>query len=114
MVALPAEVLIASDRLQGLDGFAGCTTVIKQTLLSNNGLFVLGLVAASMACALAAGDFKPTFSQAKDWLRGLMGEVLLGFGNLLLVLATLLSGIMAGRHLAGYLRSFVCSGCYWG
>ena len=33
------------DRLEGLDTFAGCATVVKRMLLSNNGVFVVALVA---------------------------------------------------------------------
>ncbi|MDN5515234.1 MAG: YeeE/YedE family protein [Pseudomonas sp.] len=64
------------ERLEGLDGFSGCATVIKETLLSNNGLFVIGLVSAAWASALAAGDFRPSGGAPRDWLRGLLGGVL--------------------------------------
>ena len=46
-------------RLAGLDGFAGCATAVKQALLSNNGVFVLSLVAGAWAAALAAGRSSP-------------------------------------------------------
>ena len=87
------------ERLEGLDGFSGCATVIKQTLLSNNGLFVAGLIAAAWACALLAGDCKVQWPTLGAALRNLAGGVLLGLGAMLALgctVGTLLSGIMAG------------------
>lgn len=87
------------ERMEGLDGFSGCATVIKQTLLSNNGLFILGLVTAAWASALAAGDFSPRRPSGSELLRNLLGGVLLGLGSMLALgctVGTLLSGIMAG------------------
>lgn len=98
------------QRLEGLDGFSGCATVIKQTLLSNNGLFVLGLVVAAWASALAAGDFRPSRGAPRDWLRSLLGGVLLGWGSLLALgctVGTLLSGVMAGAA-SGWLFGLFC------
>lgn len=97
-------------RLLGLDGFAGCATVIKEALLSNNGLFILGLVAASWASALLAGDFKPKRPKARELLRNLLGGVLLGLGSMLALgctVGTLLSGIMAGAA-SGWLFGLFC------
>ncbi len=97
-------------RLEGLDGFAGCATAVKETLLSNNGLFVGGLVLAAWASALAAGDFRPSGGTPRDWLRGLLGGVLLGWGSLLALgctVGTLLSGIMAGAA-SGWLFGLFC------
>ncbi|MDH1067419.1 YeeE/YedE thiosulfate transporter family protein, partial [Pseudomonas sp. GD03985] len=97
-------------RMEGLDGFAGCATVVKQALLSNNGLFILGLVAASWASALAAGDFQPRRPTANELLRNLAGGVLLGLGSMLALgctVGTLLSGVMAGA-LSGWLFGLFC------
>jgi uncharacterized membrane protein YedE/YeeE len=97
-------------RMEGLDGFAGCATVVKQALLSNNGLFILGLVAASWASALAAGDFQPRRPTASELLRNLAGGVLLGLGSMLALgctVGTLLSGVMAGA-LSGWLFGLFC------
>ncbi|XQE67181.1 YeeE/YedE family protein [Pseudomonas sp. P3C3] len=97
-------------RMEGLDSFAGCATRVKETLLSNNGLFVLGLVAASWASALVAGDFKPYRPEAKELLRNLLGGVLLGLGSMLALgctVGTLLSGVMAGA-LSGWLFGLFC------
>src|SRR5690606_16791868 len=88
------------QRLEGLDGFAGCATVIKDSLLSNNGLFILGLIFAAWASALAAGDFQPRLPAPREWLRNLLGGVLLGWGSMLALGCTvgpLLSGVMAER-----------------
>ncbi len=98
------------ERLDGLDGFAGCATVVKDALLSNNGLFVLGLVAASFASALVAGDFQPRRPAASELLRNLVGGVLLGFGSMLALgctVGTLLSGVMAGA-LSGWFFGLFC------
>lgn len=98
------------ERLQGLDGFAGCATVIKDSLLSNNGLFIVGLVIAAWAGALAAGDFKPKRPSLADCLRNALGGVLLGLGSMLALgctIGTLLSGIMAGA-LSGWLFAVFC------
>ncbi|MGE7416719.1 YeeE/YedE family protein [Methylobacterium tarhaniae] len=87
------------DRLEGLDGFRGCATALRDGLLTPNGLFVGGLVAASFAAALAAGQFRPVRPRRGHVLRGLAGGVLLGWGamtGLGCSIGTLLSGIMAG------------------
>lgn len=98
------------DRLLGLDGFSGCATLVKQTLLSNNGLFVLGLVLAAWASALLAGDFKPQCPRPGELLRNVLGGVLLGFGSMLALgctVGTLLSGIMAGAA-SGWVFGVFC------
>ena len=86
-------------RLEGLDSFRGCATLIRETLLTPNGLFVAGLVAAAFAAALAAGEFKPRRPTGGHVLRGLAGGVLLGWGTVFglgCTVGTLLSGISAG------------------
>ncbi|WP_242675260.1 YeeE/YedE family protein [Phytopseudomonas dryadis] len=98
------------ERLEGLDGFSGCATVVKQSLLSNNGLFVIGLVLAAWASALLAGDCKPHWPSLGEALRNLLGGVLLGWGALLALgctVGTLLSGIMAGAA-SGWLFALFC------
>lgn len=97
-------------RLEGLDGFSGCATVIKDSLLSNNGLFVIGLVAAAWASALLAGDFQPRRPGGGELLRNLLGGVLLGWGSLLALgctVGTLLSGVMAGAA-SGWVFGLFC------
>lgn len=86
-------------RLEGLDGFRGCATAIRDAILTPNGLFIAGLVAASFAAALAAGEFRPALPKRGQIGRGLVGGVLLGWGamtGLGCSVGTLLSGIMAG------------------
>jgi uncharacterized protein len=86
-------------RLEGLDSFRGCATLIRDALLTPNGLFVAGLVAAAFAAALAAGEFKPRRPTGGHVLRGLIGGALLGWGTVFglgCTVGTLLSGISAG------------------
>jgi len=98
------------ERLEGLDSFSGCATVVKEALLSNNGLFILGLVVASWASALLAGDFQPKRPRVSELLRNLLGGILLGWGSMLALgctVGTLLSGIMAGA-LSGWVFALFC------
>ena len=98
------------ERLEGLDSFSGCATAVKEALLSNNGLFILGLVVASWASALLAGDFQPKRPRVSELLRNLLGGVLLGWGSMLALgctVGTLLSGIMAGA-LSGWVFAVFC------
>ncbi|MFK8252883.1 YeeE/YedE thiosulfate transporter family protein [Ancylobacter terrae] len=92
------------ETLHGLDGFRGCATVVKQMLLSENALFVLGLVGASFASALVAGQFAPRRPSGRDIAAGLGGGLLMGWGAMTALGCTvgvLLSGIHAGA-LAGW------------
>ena len=112
-VAAGAGVLPA--RLEGLDTFAGCATVVKQVLLSNNGAFVLALVAGAWAAALAAGAFRPRWPSAKDVVRNLAGGVLMGWGGMTALgctVGTLLSGVMAGA-LSGWVFGAACFAGIW-
>ena len=96
--------------LHGLDSFRGCVTVVKQALLSNNGLFIVGLVLASFATAIVAGEFKPRIPRVDEIWRGLLGGVLLGWGAMVALGCTvgvLLSGIHAGA-LSGWIFLVFC------
>lgn len=96
------------DSLFGLDGLRGCATVIKEALLSNNGLFVIGLIAASFITSLIAGQFKPRRLTGLDVVRGISGGLLLGWGAMTALGCTvgvLLSGIHAGS-LSGWVFLF--------
>ena len=87
------------QRLEGLDAFRGCATIVRDALLTPNGLFVGALVLASLAAALAAGQFRPERPRAGHIGRGLVGGALLGWGamtGLGCSIGTLLSGISAG------------------
>lgn len=108
--ALPA-------RLEGLDGFAGCATIIKQSLLSNNGVFVAALVLASFASAVLAGDFRPVRPSLRNALRHLLGGILMGWGGMLALgctVGTLLSGIMAGAASGWVFALFCLTGAWLG
>ncbi len=96
---------ILTDRLEGLDTLRGCIGVARDALLSPNGVFVLALIAASFAAALAARQFNPSWPSTGQMLRGSIGGVLLGWGamtGLGCTVGTLLSGIMAGA-LSGWI-----------
>ncbi|MFJ1299290.1 YeeE/YedE family protein [Pseudomonadota bacterium AL_CKDN230030165-1A_HGKHYDSX7] len=98
------------DRLQGLDGFAGCATVVKAALLSNNGVFVLGLVGGAWAAALNAGAFKVARASAGKLVRQFAGGVLMGWGGMTALgctVGTLLSGISAGAA-SGWVFAVAC------
>lgn len=85
--------------LFGLDTLRGCVSVVKEALLSNNGLFVIGLIGASFITSLLADQFKPRRLTGKDVVRGLGGGLLLGWGAMTALGCTvgvLLSGIQAG------------------
>ncbi len=90
---------LVPSTLFGLDGLRGCATVIKEALLSNNGLFVIGIIAASFITSLLANQFKPRRLTGIDVVRGLGGGLLLGWGAMTALGCTvgvLLSGIQAG------------------
>ena len=101
---------ILPGRLEGLDGLAGCATALKESLISRNGVFVIGLILGSLASALAAGDFRPARPKAAEAVRALLGGVLMGWGAMVSLGCTvgvLLSGIMAGA-LSGWLFALFC------
>jgi uncharacterized protein len=86
-------------RLEGLDQLRGCATIVRDVILTPNGLFVAGVIAAGFAAALASGAFQPRAPRASEAVRGLVGGILLGFGAMIglgCTVGTLLSGIMAG------------------
>lgn len=99
------------DRLYGLDVLRGCATVVKDALLSNNGVFVMGLVGGSFVTALIAGQFTPRMPTWTDVARGLGGGLLLGWGAMTALGCTvgvLLSGIQAGA-LSGWVFLVFCA-----
>ena len=87
------------DRLDGLDGFAGCATAPQSTWFTPNALLLAGLMAGAFVAALASRQFAPRWPTWRDAVRGLSGGVLLGWGamtGLGCTIGTLLSGGMAG------------------
>lgn len=98
------------SRLQGLDTLAGCATAVKETLLSPNGAFVIGMVIMAFAAALPAGDFKPRLPSLSESARNFLGGVMLGWGAMTAIgctVGTLLSGIMAAA-LSGWIFAVFC------
>ncbi|GAA5015731.1 YeeE/YedE family protein [Acinetobacter puyangensis] len=104
------QVVGGVSRLEGLDRLTGCITVIKQTLLSNNGVFVLSLILGSLISALSAGQLRWQGNTLKGILRIFCGGVLMGWGAMISLGCTvgmLLSGIMAGA-LSGWVFAVFC------
>jgi uncharacterized protein len=86
------------DRLPGLDGFAGCATVVIEALMTPNGVFVLALVAASLAAGVASGSFRLVAYRWHRYLLATLGGVFMGWGAMVSLGCTvgvLLSGISA-------------------
>lgn len=97
-------------RLEGLDRFTGCMTVVKESLLSNNGIFVISLMIGSLIAALIAGQFKLQTNTLKGNLRIFLGGILMGWGAMISLGCTvgvLLSGIMAGA-ISGWVFALFC------
>lgn len=89
---------IVPQRLEGLDTLAGCRPIASNALLTDNGIFVLGLVAGSLCAALLASEFRLRLGRPRSYGLALAGGVLLGFGAMISLgctVGTLLSGIMA-------------------
>lgn len=98
------------SRLDGLDRLTGCLTVIKETVLSNNGVFIISLVVGSLISALIAGQFKFNFQGWKPSIRIFLGGILMGWGAMISLGCTVgvfLSGIMAGA-LSGWVFALFC------
>jgi hypothetical protein len=96
--SLLAYADLLPETLHGLDGFAGCRTALFAGL-SPNGAFVIGLVLASFAAALTAGQFTPAWPTRNQAVRGVSGGVLLGWGAMTAIgctVGTLVSGTIAG------------------
>lgn len=87
------------ERLNGLDGFAGCATTPQASWLTPNALVLAGLIAGAFIAGLASRQFAPRWPTGREAARGLAGGVLLGWGamtGLGCTVGTLLSGTMAG------------------
>lgn len=96
--------------LHGLDSFAGCVTVVKETIMSRNGVFVLGMILASALSAALANEWRPAWPEARALPRLFAGGLLLGWGAMVSLGCTvgvLLSGIMAGA-MSGWIFGLFC------
>jgi hypothetical protein len=86
-----------TGRLNGLDGFAGCATVVVQTI-TENGWMISGLVLGSFGVVLVARRFELSQLTLRGGTTALLGGVLMGWGAMLALgctVGTLLSGISA-------------------
>jgi uncharacterized membrane protein YedE/YeeE len=106
---------LLADRLNGLDGFAGCATVVVQTI-TENGWLIGGLVLGSLASALLANrvEVGPRLNPGNS-LTALLGGVLMGWGAMLALgctVGTLLSGISAFA-LSGWVFGAAVFGGVW-
>ncbi|MGV2020166.1 YeeE/YedE family protein [Agrobacterium sp. 22-223-1] len=98
------------ETLAGLDTVRGCISAVKTTILSPNGLFVSGLIFASLASALSSGKFQPAWPSAGGLATRFAGGVLMGWGGMTALGCTvgvLLSGIHAGA-LSGWVFLVFC------
>jgi hypothetical protein len=89
---------IVPQRLEGLDGMAGCRPILSNAPLTENGTFVVALALGSFVAALMADEFRLRFGRPRGYLLALAGGVLLGFGAMISMgctVGTMLSGIMA-------------------
>lgn len=103
------------DRLEGLDGFAGCATAPQSTWFTPNALLLAGLVAGAFVAALASRQCVLRWPTWRDAARGLAGGVLLGWGamtGLGCTIGTLLSGGMAGA-LSGWVFGAAVFAAVW-
>lgn len=83
--------------IHGLDTMAGCISVVSTTII-NNGWLIIGLVAASLAAALAGNRFRPSGMTLRGGATALAGGVLMGWSSMVALGCTvgvLLSGIQA-------------------
>ncbi len=101
--------------LPGLDRLRGCSPMDVEVVLSDNALFVIGLVAAGFIGGLVAGQFEPTIPKPRRFILALIGGVLLGFGSMISLgctIGTLLSGIHA-LAVSGWLFGAAMIGGVW-
>ncbi|NTZ91144.1 YeeE/YedE family protein [Agrobacterium tumefaciens] len=105
------------ETLAGLDTVRGCISAVKTTILSPNGVFVLGLIFASFAAALSAGKFQPSWPSTGGLMTRFAGGVLMGWGGMTALgctIGVLLSGIHAGAVSGWVFFLFCCLGAFAG
>ena len=104
-------------RLEGFDTLRGCIGIVKTIFLTNNGLFIFGLVLGSFASAIFSEDFKIQLPNLIEVKKSLLGGLFMGFGAMVALGCTvgnLLSGIMAAS-LSGWVFLVFCGlGIYLG
>lgn len=104
------------ERLNGLDGFSGCVTIVTEALWRTpNALLVAGIVGGAFAAALASGQFAPKLPTGTQVFRGLSGGLLLGWGamtGLGCTIGNTLSGVMAGA-VSGWVFTFAMVFAIW-
>lgn len=86
------------DRLEGMDGLAGCTPNMGPELFTANGLFILALIAGATLTGVLAGQFKPKRPGLRASVNSFLGGIMLGFGAMISLGCTIgatLSGIHA-------------------
>ena len=104
---------ILPARLEGLDAFRGCATIVRDALLTPNGVFIAGLVIAARWGVILSGTGVPFRPRATHVARGLLGGALLGLGAMIglgCTIGTLLSGISAGAVSGWLFGAFVLAG----
>lgn len=102
---------LVPETLLGLDTARGCISAIKTALLSNNGLFVLGMILASFASALTAKQYTPSWPDRRGLALRFIGGILLGWGGMTALgctIGVLLSGIQAGA-VSGWVFLLFCT-----
>lgn len=102
---------IVPETLGGLDTLRGCVSAVKTTILSPNGLFVIGLIVGSFASAVTARQFQPSWPDSKGLIRRFAGGILMGWGSMTglgCTIGVLLSGIHAGA-VSGWVFLVFCS-----
>ncbi len=107
---------LLAGRLNGLDGFAGCATVVAQTI-TENGWLIGGLALGSLSLSLLAGRFQPERPTVRGSLTALGGGVLMGWGAMLALgctVGTLLSGVSAFAVSGWVFGGAVLAGVWFG
>jgi uncharacterized protein len=97
-IARMSDLTIIPERLEGLDGLAGCTPDMGPDLFTTNGLFVIAIVGGALFSGLLSGKFRIKPVSFLKVLKALLGGVLLGFGAMISLgctIGTTLSGIHA-------------------
>ncbi|MGC4389486.1 MULTISPECIES: YeeE/YedE thiosulfate transporter family protein [unclassified Agrobacterium] len=96
----------ASETLAGLDTVRGCISAVKTAILSPNGVFILGLMFASLASVLSAGKFQPAWPSAGGLAARFAGGVLMGWGGMTAL------GCTIGVFCQASMRARFPAGCF--